>query len=189
MNRALFLDRDGVVADLVYYPSHDEWEAARTVDDLSIQERIEEPLREAMNQGWLLFLITNQPSYAKGKCSLEGLQAVHQRILEELANRGVTITDSYVCYHHPESALEGYGPCDCRKPSPHFIREAAKKYDVDLAQSWMVGDQDTDVETGRRAGCRTALLHYPRSANKRGAAVPDLDCADLRDFIRKITLT
>ena len=98
----------------------------------------------------------------------------------------MTITNDYICYHHPESKLDGFGPCQCRKPSPFFIREAAKRYDVDLGQSWMVGDQDTDVVTGINAGLRTALLNYDRSANKRGKTKPDLICADLADFVRKL---
>ena len=134
----------------------------------------------------MLFLVTNQPSYAKGKCSLEDLQEIHWRVLDELRSAAVTITDSYVCYHHPESTVEGYGPCECRKPSPYFIREAANKYNVDLARSWMVGDQDTDVVTGINAGCRTALLKYEHSTGKRGGAQPDLICDDLADLVRKL---
>lgn len=186
MNRALFLDRDGVLDELVFYPSHGEWESPRHLNDLKMRDGIAEPLEQATRDGWLLFIITNQPSYAKGKCPLEDLQEVHARVLDELKRAGVTITEDYVCYHHPESKLEGFGPCQCRKPSPFFIREAAKRYDVDLGRSWMVGDQDTDVVTGINAGLRTALLNYARSANKRGNTRPDLICADLPDFVRKL---
>ncbi len=186
MNRALFLDRDGVVDDLVYYPSHGEWESPRHVRDLRMRDEADEALRTANGNGWLLFLITNQPSHAKGKCPLEDLQAVHARVLEELDRSGVRITDSFVCYHHPESELAGFGACQCRKPSPFFMAEAAGKYNVDLAQSWMVGDQDTDVVTGRNAGCRTALLNYEHSREKRGGTQPDLICEDLADFVRRL---
>ena len=186
MNRALFLDRDGVVDDLVFYPSHGEWESPRHVRDLRMREEAFDALRTANRNGWLLFLITNQPSFAKGKCPLEDLTAVHARVLEELERAGVRITDSFVCFHHPTSALAGYGACECRKPSPFFIVEAARKHDVDLASSWMVGDQDTDVVTGRNAGCRTALLKYEHSREKRGGTQPDLICEDLADFVRKV---
>jgi len=186
MNRALFLDRDGVINELVFYPSHGEWEGPRNVRDLRMRAGAAASLRDAAKAGWLLFLVTNQPSYAKGKCSLEDLQEIHQRVLDELKSAAVTITDSYVCYHHPESTVKGYGPCECRKPSPYFIRKAAKKYNVDLARSWMVGDQDTDVVTGINAGCRTALLKYEHSTGKRGGAEPDLICDDLADLVRKL---
>lgn len=186
MQKALFLDRDGVINDLVYYPSHDEWEAPRTVADLRLRDDAVPALREANRAGWLVFLITNQPSYAKGKCSLEDLQQVHQTVLQRLADGGVTITDSYVCYHHPESTIPGYGPCECRKPSPFFIRQAAHAYDVDLARSWMAGDQSSDIETGRRAGCRTALVEYKHSRSKRDEVEADLVCAGLAELVRKI---
>ena len=106
--------------------------------------------------------------------------------LDELKKAGVQITGDYVCFHHPESKIEGYGACECRKPSPFFIAEAARKYGVELRRSWMVGDQDTDVVTGINAGCRTALLNYEHSANKRGKTKPDLICADLAEFVRKL---
>ena len=186
MNRGLFLDRDGIVAELVYYPSHDEWEAARHVADLRMRAGAAQALKEANRAGWLVFLITNQPSYAKGKCPLQDLQQVHQQILDNLKSDGVVITEAFVCYHHPQSKIEGFGACQCRKPSPFFILEAARKYDIDLARSWMAGDQATDIEAGRRAGCRTALIKYEHSGNKRGTIEPDLVCSDLSELVRKI---
>ena len=186
MRRALFVDRDGVVNELVYYPSHGEWEGPRHVDDLSLREGAAAALREAAGRGWLVFLITNQPSYAKGKCPLEDLQQVHRRVLEILESERAHITGSYVCYHHPQSVLPGFGACQCRKPSPHFILEAAKMYDLDLAHSWMAGDQETDIEAGRRAGCRTALIEYEHSESKRGSLEPDLVCSDLAELVQHI---
>src|SRR5512138_1851345 len=117
MTKALFLDRDGVVDELVWYPSTGEWEAPRSVRDLRMRSGVAEALREANRAGWLIFLITNQPSFAKGKCRLEDLEQVHGRVVEELSRAGVTITDSYVCWHHPDAVVEGYGRCECRKPS------------------------------------------------------------------------
>ena len=186
MSRGLFLDRDGVINELVFYPSHGEWESPRSVEELKMRPGITGPLLEASRRGWLLFLITNQPSYAKGKCSLESLQQVHEEVLGRLAGEGVVITESFVCYHHPDSPIPGFGPCQCRKPSPYFIREAAAKHDVDLAQSWMVGDSGTDIEAGRSAGCRTALIEYEHSEARRGTVRPDLVCADLAELVQKI---
>jgi D-glycero-D-manno-heptose 1,7-bisphosphate phosphatase len=186
VNRALFLDRDGVVSELVYYPSHSEWESARDVSELRMRPGAAEALKKAAEAGFLVFLITNQPSYAKGKCPLEGLQRVHQRILDNLRDEGAVITDSFVCYHHPESLIPDFGACECRKPSPHFLLEAARKHDIDLSDSWMAGDQDSDIEAGRRAGCRTALIKYEHSGNKRGTIEPDLVCADLAELVRRI---
>ncbi|HUP50028.1 MAG TPA: HAD-IIIA family hydrolase [Thermoanaerobaculia bacterium] len=184
--RALFCDRDGVVNELAYYPSHDEWESPRDVGDLRMREGAAAALREAGGRGWLLFLITNQPSYAKGKCPLEGLQRVQDRVLEILEAGGVKITESFVCYHHPQSRIPGFGACQCRKPSPWFLREAARKYAIDLSRSWMAGDQQSDIEAGRRAGCRTALVEYEHSQSKRGSLEADLVCKDLAELVHKI---
>ncbi|HEU4522806.1 MAG TPA: HAD-IIIA family hydrolase, partial [Thermoanaerobaculia bacterium] len=182
----LFLDRDGVVNELVYYPDYGEWEAPRSVADLRLRAGAADAIRQASRNGWLVFLITNQPSYAKGKCPLQDLQAVHREVLQQLKEEGVTVTDSFVCYHHPESKIEGFGTCECRKPSPFFIREAATAHGIDLGRSWMAGDQDTDIEAGRRAGVRTALINYEHSHVKRGAVEPDLVCADLAELVRNL---
>lgn len=187
MNRALFLDRDGVIDELVLYPSHDEWESPRNVADVRMIPNAADALRRANRDGWLLFIVTNQPSYAKGKCPLDDLQAVHQYVLDQLSGAGVAISGSYVCYHHPESKIDGFGECSCRKPKPFFLMEAAREHHVDLPQSWMVGDQDTDIVTGINARCRTALLNYPYSRDKRGTTRPDLICEDLADLVRKVT--
>jgi D-glycero-D-manno-heptose 1,7-bisphosphate phosphatase len=111
---------------------------------------------------------------------------VHSHLLQALERESARITEAFVCFHHPDSRLPGYGACECRKPSPFFIRTAAEKYDLDLARSWMVGDQLTDVETGRRAGCKTALVEYEHSEPKRQGTTPDLVCADLNEFVRII---
>lgn len=186
MTKALFLDRDGVIDDLVWYPSPGEWEAPRSVRDLHIRPGVIEALREASRAGFLIVLITNQPSYAKGKCPLEDLEEVHARVLDELARGGVEVAESYVCFHHPESVIEGYGRCECRKPSPFFIWEAARNHKINLRESWMIGDQETDVVTGINAGCRTALLKYEHSSSKRGSAQPDAVSSDLAELVRQI---
>lgn len=186
MTKALFLDRDGVIDDLVFYSDTGEWEAPRHVRELHVRPGAAEALREAARAGFLIFLITNQPSYAKRKCPLEDLEAVHARVVDELARSGVKVTESYVCFHHPESTIEGYGRCECRKPSPFFIWEAARSYGIDLRESWMIGDQETDVVTGINAGCRTALLKYEHSSSKRGSAQPDVVSTDLAELVRQI---
>lgn len=173
MNRALFLDRDGVVDALVYYPSHDEWESPRRVSDLVMLDGVSEPLRRFHKAGWLLFFVTNQPSFAKGKTSRAELEEVHEAVVHAL---DVPIARSYICFHRAEDA------CTCRKPSPFFLHEAARDFDIDLTQSWMVGDQDSDLRCGRAAGCKVALLEHRGSEHKRGEVEPDLRVGDLREL-------
>lgn len=180
MRRALFLDRDGVVDELVYYPSHDEWESPRRVEDLTMIEGVAGPLQQLADAGWLLVIVSNQPSYAKGKTTKENLLAVHAAIVERL---GVPIAASYLCFHHPESEVaELRVVCECRKPGTLSLREAAREVDIDLAQSWMVGDQDSDLRAGLAAGCRVALLEHPGSAHKRGSVEPDLRVRSLSEL-------
>ena len=174
MKRALFLDRDGILDELVFYPSHGEWESPRRVEDVQMIDGVREPLQRLSDAGWLLFIVTNQPSFAKGKTSLENLHAVHEHIVQSL---GVPIARSYQCFHQASDQ------CGCRKPSPFFLHEAAREFDVDLWRSWMVGDQDSDLACGRAAGCKVALLEHPRSAHKRGTIEPDVVVRDLAELV------
>jgi D-glycero-D-manno-heptose 1,7-bisphosphate phosphatase len=180
MNRALFLDRDGVLDQLVFYPSSNEWEGPRTLADLVMIEDITEPLQRFVDAGWLLFIVTNQPSYAKGKTTMEDARAVHEAVVARL---GVPITRSYVCYHHPHAIVPDLRiACECRKPGAQSLRDAARDFDLDLGASWMVGDQDSDLACGRAAGCKVALIENERTADKRGRIEPDLRVRDLREL-------
>ncbi len=178
MNRALFLDRDGVLDELVFYADTNAWEAPRVPQDLRLRAGVREALTLASDNGWLIFVVSNQPDAAKGKTTREALDAVHEELLHQLA--GAPITEFFYCYHRAEDA------CSCRKPQPFFLLQAAGKYQIDLGQSWAVGDVDTDIECGRRAGSRTALIEYPHSSSKRGAQRPDRVCRDLGHFVRTL---
>jgi D-glycero-D-manno-heptose 1,7-bisphosphate phosphatase len=173
MKRALFLDRDGIVDELVFYESSGEWEAPRRVEDIRMIEGAPEALQRFADAGWLLFFITNQPNVAKGKAARPDVEAVHEAVVRNLA---VPIARSYLCFHQAEDR------CQCRKPSPHFLREAAREFDVDLTQSWMAGDQDSDLLCGRAAGCKVALIEHRGSEHKRGKVEPDLRARDLGEL-------
>jgi D-glycero-D-manno-heptose 1,7-bisphosphate phosphatase len=180
VKRALFLDRDGVLDELVYYPSHDEWESPRRLSDLVLIPGVSEPLQRFVDAGWLLFIITNQPSFAKGKTTREELQAVHDAVVASL---DVPITRSYLCFHHPDAIVhELRVKCDCRKPGTKSLRDAARDFDIDLAASWMIGDQDSDLACGRAAGCKVALIESRGSDHKRGKVEPDVRVRDLREL-------
>jgi len=178
--QGIFFDRDGILNALIYYGDTDEWESPRGPQDFRINPGALDVLRALQQQGWRLFLISNQPSYAKGKTSLENLQAVHVELESMLTTAGVSFSGVYYCYHHPHGIVPEYaGPCDCRKPGIGSVLKAKAAYNLDLSTCWFVGDQDTDVECGQRAGCRTIQVEYVPSQNKRGRSQPDYCCADL----------
>jgi D-glycero-D-manno-heptose 1,7-bisphosphate phosphatase len=179
VKRALFLDRDGVIDALV--PHDDgEWGAPLEPKQVRILPGAVEAMNLAASKGWILFIVTNQPDAAKGKTTQSSLHAVHEELLRQLGP--VPVTEFFYCFHRAEDL------CACRKPSPYFVQHAARYHDVDLAQSWFAGDADTDVECGRRAGCRTALIEYEHSKHRRGGPrQADLVCADLPEFVRAIS--
>lgn len=178
MNKALFLDRDGLLDELTRHPNG-EWGAPLRPEDVRLRPGVREALKLAGEQGWLIFVVSNQPDAAKGKASIASLHAVHDELLRQLGD--VPIREFFYCFHQAADA------CSCRKPSPYFVLQAARQYDIDLAQSWFVGDVGTDVECGRRAGCRTALVEYPHSSSRRGDQRPDWVCGDLGHFVRALT--
>jgi D-glycero-D-manno-heptose 1,7-bisphosphate phosphatase len=169
--RAAFLDRDGVISELVADPDTHLPEAPLSVDDVALIPGAAEALRELHAAGWLLVGVSNQPAAAKGKASWGELEAIQRRVLDLLAGAGVHFDGFYLCPHHPDGVVAGISrDCDCRKPRPGMLVTAAHELGLDLTQSWMIGDTDTDVGAGRAAGCRTALVRYGGSAHKRSAA-------------------
>ena len=184
---AVFLDRDGLLNELVHYPDSGEWESPRVPADLRLRPGAFNFIRGLSEDGWPLYLVSNQPSAAKGKTTLEALRAVHEAMLQALSP--FSFEDAFYCYHHPEAVLQDLrGPCLCRKPSPHFLQSAAARHGLDLPSCWMVGDQDMDIACGRAAGCRTVLVPNPDSSGKRGREVPDQTCDDLAQALQFLTI-
>ena len=179
--RGIFFDRDGVLNSLVYYADTAEWESPRNARDFQLMPGALDVLSTLRQAGWLLFLVSNQPSYAKGKTSLEALHAVHAELDRHLnESYQVSFAGVYYCYHHPQGVVPDYTRvCECRKPGIGSLLKAQAAYDLDLSACWFVGDQDTDVECGQRAGCHTIQIAYAPSQNKRGRSHPDYSCRDL----------
>lgn len=172
---AVFVDRDGVINELVPDPLSGRPESPLRVADVRLVPGAAAALRGLADAGWRLVGVSNQPSAAKGLLSLTELHAIHARVLELLAAEGARFDDFRLCLHHPEGVVpELAGACDCRKPEPGMLLAAAHELGVELRRSWMVGDTDGDVEAGRAAGCRTILVEQSDSAHKRTAQLqPD----------------
>ncbi len=184
----MFLDRDGVLNEGVADPDSGLLESPLKVADVRLLPGVCAALHGLARAGYTLVCVSNQPAAAKGKASLEELLAVHERVVELLAQGGVRLDASRLCPHHPEGVVEELsGPCDCRKPAPGMLLDAARVMGLDSGASWMLGDTDTDVDAGRAAGCRTVLIEYPGSSHKRsGRASPDLRAADLDDGVMRL---
>ena len=178
---AVFVDRDGVINELVSDPGTGRRESPLGVDDVRLIPGAAAALRSLAGEGWRLVGVSNQPSAAKGVISLDALRAIQARVVELMAAEGVRLDDFRICLHHPEGVVpELAGDCDCRKPAPGMLLAAADELAIDLGRSWMVGDTDGDVQAGRSAGCRTILVEHPHSAHKRTADLhPDAVVSDL----------
>ena len=174
MNKAIFFDRDGVINQLALNPKTGEYESPHSVNELEIMPGALDALKKAGAAGYLLFLVSNQPSYAKGKTTLDNIKAIHDRLHDILLGHGIKFAEYYYCYHHPDGIVPGYsGPCECRKPGQKNMEHARTTFDLDMSRSWFVGDQDMDIECGYKAGTRTVLIENKLSAAKRGESKPD----------------
>ncbi len=165
---AVFLDRDGVLNELIVDPLTGRGESPLAVEEVRLRPGAAAAAAELSAAGYALVCVSNQPAAAKGTVSLAGLIAVHERVLELLAREGVTLDASYLCPHHPDGVFDGLaGACACRKPAPGMLLAAASTLGLDLSSSWMVGDTNADIAAGMAAGCRTVLLLNPDSEHKR----------------------
>jgi D-glycero-D-manno-heptose 1,7-bisphosphate phosphatase len=178
---AVFLDRDGVLNDLVPDPRSRACESPLSASEVRLLPGAAAAARELAGAGFLLVCASNQPAAAKGAVAVEELLAVHARVLELLARERVVLDASRLCLHHPAGVLPALsGHCACRKPAPGMLLDAARALHIDLRASWMVGDTDADVAAGRAAGCRTVQIEHAGSAHKRlRPCTADLDAPDL----------
>ena len=166
---AVFLDRDGVLVEEIFYPRTGETEAPLGPEDVRLLPGAAAAARRLREAGYPLVVISNQPAYAKGKTSLRNLWLAHARFVDLLAAEGVTLDEAYYAYGHPEGVVPYFtGPSLDRKPAPQNLFIAAARFDLDLARSWMVGDRMTDVACARAAGVRPILLpnlHSPAAVD------------------------
>lgn len=173
LTRAVFLDRDGVLNANIFNPATDAWESPHHPDDFRLLPGALDGLRRLADGGFALFLVSNQPSYAKGKTSLENIRAIAAKLETAVSNAGIQFVEYYYCLHHPDGMMPGYsGTCACRKPSPYFLHKAEGDHGIDLAGSWMLGDRETDILCGRSAGVQTIYIRpdYPDAEPPRIAA-------------------
>lgn len=145
MNRAIFLDRDGVLNRTIF--RNGKPRAPYTLEEFSLITGVEEAIEKLRREGFKLIVVTNQPDVARGWVSRGAVDLVNQKLFELLP-----LDDIEVCFHTDEDR------CDCRKPQPGMLLTAAEKWNVNLPESYMIGDRNSDVLAGKRAGCKTVLV-------------------------------
>ncbi len=188
---AVFVDRDGVINDLVPDPVTGAPESPLHPGDVMLIPGAAPALHRLADAGWTLVGVSNQPAAAKGTSELAEVHAVQARVLAQLCDEGVRFDDFRLCLHHPDGVVPQLsGPCSCRKPAPGMLLDAAAALGIELAASWMIGDTDSDVAAGHAAGCATILVLHPGSAHKRtgpaGATQIAANLAAAADFILRV---
>jgi D-glycero-D-manno-heptose 1,7-bisphosphate phosphatase len=147
MNKALFLDRDGVInVDKVHVYRKEDFEFTKGIFDLC---------RKYTGKGYLILVITNQAGIAKGLYSEDDFRVLTSWMTEQFRLKGITISEVYHCPHHPDIS----GPCQCRKPAPGMILQGVKDFNLDVSQCVLIGDNESDLEAGRRAGIPESNLY------------------------------
>lgn len=146
MNKAIFFDRDGVINRRIYGGYVRNW------DEFELLDGVAEVVSKVKELGYLAIVITNQRGVGKGLMTEADLQLLHSKLQDQLhGSHKVKFDDVYYCTDLDDNS-------ERRKPSPVMLQEAAEKWDIDLAQSWMIGDSQSDVESGKRAGTKTAYV-------------------------------
>jgi D-glycero-D-manno-heptose 1,7-bisphosphate phosphatase len=182
---AVFIDRDGTISEEVGYVNHPS--------RFRLFKYSSAAIRKLNNAGWLAIVVTNQAGVARGYFSEDVISEVHSRLNKELAQHNARLDAIYYCAHHPTVGEPPYRlDCDCRKPRAGLIKRASADFDINLANSWMVGDRYSDIELARNAGLRSAFVlsgygrgewEYQRSSWK---LQPDLVSENLLQAVNSI---
>jgi D,D-heptose 1,7-bisphosphate phosphatase len=171
MNRAVFLDRDGVINAALPNPLEGKPDSPYRLGDFRLLPGVGRAVRAINKMGFLAVVVSNQPGVAKGKCDYAFLAAVDAELTARLARQRAHLDAIYYCLHHPDAVDERLRvDCDCRKPKPGLLLRAARELDIDLAGSFMLGDSPGDIEAGLAAGCQTILVDGHRPYFRRGEA-------------------
>lgn len=182
--QAVFLDRDGVI--------NKEVNDLHKIEEFTLIEGSADAIKLLNENNILALVVTNQPVVAKGFLTRDGLEAIHKKLKQQLEDRGAHLDEIFYCPHHPHKGYEGEVEelkieCECRKPGIGMFLAAEKKYDLNLADCFMVGDRTVDIEAGRRAGCKTILVKTGFAGKDKKIKVkPDIEAENLLEAVRMI---
>jgi len=158
-NKAVFLDRDGVINEIIYHKEMGIIDSPFTVEQFRLIPKVGEAINKFHALGYKVIVVSNQPGLAKDHFSMDVFGKIKEKMKTELLKDNAFVDDEYYCLHHPYGIIKKYTKvCDCRKPKPGLILKAAKDHDIDLKESWMIGDGINDMQAGQTAGCKTILI-------------------------------
>jgi D-glycero-D-manno-heptose 1,7-bisphosphate phosphatase len=177
--------------ELIYYPEHGILDSPFTAEQLRLLPGVAQAINRFHELGFTVVVVSNQPGIAKGYLSEESFENIRQKMREELSREGAFVDREYYCLHHPEAKVARLKvKCECRKPEPGLLLQAAREMDIALPQSWMIGDGLTDVRAGRSAGCKTILLGRMKCElchlMNEEDAYPDVISASLLEAVAKM---
>lgn len=180
-NKAVFIDRDGVI--------NEERNYVHRIDDFVLLAGVLDGLKLLNGAGYRLIVVTNQAGIARGYYSQKEMDILHEHLHKNLALHGVTLDAIYFCPHHPQGEVKSFAiDCNCRKPAPGMILQAAREFDLDLAKSVLIGDKLSDVQAGKNAGVgKTVLVKSGHNLEPSAILEADLVAADLLDAARILT--
>ena len=176
MQKAVFLDRDGTINRYVGF--------LRRIEEFELLPGVSEAIRRINELGYLAIVVTNQPVIARGEVTPAQLDLIHKKMQTLLGREGAYLDGIYYCPHHPHKGYSGEVTelkidCDCRKPKPGMLLRAARDFHINLSESWMVGDSESDIKAGQAAGCRTAIIGQ-------GDFGQDMSFASLAGFVNSL---
>ena len=159
MNKAVFLDRDGVINELIYHTEAGIIDSPFTVDQIKLLPDVGKAINLIHDLGYLAVIVSNQPGMAKDHFTPEVFEQMKQKLHEELKKQDASVDAEYYCIHHPDATKKAYKKiCNCRKPKPGLIIQAAQDHTINLETSWVIGDSLTDIQAGQAVSCHTILL-------------------------------
>lgn len=147
MKKAVFLDRDGLI-------NKERRDYVKSIEEFQILDNIPEAIKMLKEKGFLVIVITNQSAINRGLVTIETLNEIHNYFQKFLKENNTSIDDFYFCPHRPNEN------CQCRKPNPGMLIKAAQEHDIDMNQSFMIGNSLTDVQAAEKAGCKGILLNH-----------------------------
>lgn len=182
--KAIFLDRDGTINRYVGF--------LRDINQFELLPGVIEAIKSINDSGYLCIVVTNQPVIARGEVTEDELKCIHNKMETLLGEAGVYVDAIYYCPHHPDKGFEGEISglkieCECRKPKPGMLLKAAKDFNIELNQSWMIGDGERDIKAGNAAGCKTLLIVSEGSESNGGADYGQNETAgDLQEAVERV---